>query len=546
MGVNSVACPCSGGIGMGDYLFKLRFLFLPMVACAVVVILGYLACTAFLFEGTDLFAVDGEVQEFWLPFAVSGIAAMVFLGPRMRIFAETEKRHPGGLTIFAGMLMIFPSCGLLQFSLQEALWGLRSVDTVNAIPYASKARFYVTKGDCVEVQGTRWNGFVHRVGRSSDIAFELYAAVPICSLEGAATHWIGLHRSHRVSSSMPEAERLAEANRFEEKMRADILSREALNFTYYERVRAGADLHHYQKAIGTSDAGIVLVTPHLDNFGERTFERVTWALMAFGASVVLFAIVLAFWWLNPDEVESVRKTGKLTPKPKGEPSLWSLVIPSRDFYGPAVLIDIIVGVFVAMVLAGLGVTSFAADDLLAWGANHGPLGFGPGNYGLVTAMFLHGGLMHMFNNLYGLLFAVMCLAPVARNSRLILCFLLCGIAGSVASVLWNPHVIGVGASGAVLGLWGIAVALAVLRDHRIAGNESFILKNVAIYGAITVAMGLLLPNIDNAAHIGGFAVGLVIGVVLYVWEKIAPDPEYADAYQGLVKNLQFLTGKQAP
>lgn len=267
--------------------------------------------------------------------------------------------------------------------------------------------------------------------------------------------------------------------------------------------------------------------------------------MAFAASALLFAIVLAFFWLNPDEVDSVRKTGKLTPKPKDELSLWSLVIPSRAFYGPAVLIDLIVGVFAAMVLAGLGVTSFAADDLLAWGANHGPLGFGPGNYGLVTAMFLHSGLMHMFNNLYGLLFAVMCLAPVARNSRLILCFLGCGVAGSVASVWWNPQVIGVGASGAVLGLWGIAVALAALRDHRVAGNETFILKNVAIYGAITAAMGVFLPNIDNAAHIGGFATGLVIGVGLYVWEKLAPDPEYADAYQGLVKNLQTFTGTQA-
>jgi len=368
--------------------------------------------------------------------------------------------------------------------------------------------------------------------------------VPVCTAGASPTRWIGVHRSHTISGSRDRRE--AEANAFEQQLRSDVQSLDALRFTYYERVRDGAERHQFDKAIGKSDPASVIVMPSLDAFGARTTDRVIWSAIAYGIGAAGLAVLLLFWELDPDEAESVRQTGRLTVKPKETVTGWLLVIPSREIYGPAVLIDAIIGVFGAMVFSGLGMMSFPDDDLLAWGASHGPLGFGPDHHGLVTAMFLHGGLWHMLNNLYGLVFAVACLLPVARNMRLIGCFLICGVAGSMASVWWHPQAIGVGASGAVLGLWGVAVALAALRDRRIAGNEKFILVNIAIYGVMTGVQGLLSSNIDNAAHIGGFATGLVLGVGLFGWQKIFPDADDGESgHRALLINIFKPDGDRA-
>ncbi|GAA0571535.1 rhomboid family intramembrane serine protease [Rhizomicrobium electricum] len=521
---------------MSDYLFKLRFLFFPVLLYSLAAIAGYLAAYVLLVEWAGLLAAEGELEEFWLPLVAGGAAIAAFLGPRLRVFIPAKRSDPDGFFILVAMLLVVPPIMLLQPTVQEAMWGLRPVPALTAIAVDSRARYYAPQNVCVDTSRVRWNGFAHSDGRHNDIEYELYAAVPVCAPETGTAHWVGIHKSHTVSGSTPAAERTQEVTAFEQKVRAEVERLDPAFWTYVERVRGGSEMHQFAKAIGGT-AETVIVMPRTEPFGQNTQARLTWAAWAFGGAAVLWAFVLLFRTLNEDEVESVRNTGRLTPKPEDEFSLKSLIIPTREFYGPAVLIDIIVGVYLAMVFSGLGVMSFATDDLVAWGANRGPLGIGPDHYGLVTAMFLHAGLMHMVNNLYGLLFAIVCLVPVARNSRLIVCFLVCGLAGSIASVWWNPAVIGVGASGAVLGLWGIAVSLAVVRDHRVAGNGRFILINVAIFGAMTAFLGIVSSNVDNAAHVGGFLTGLVIGVALFVWEKISPDPEAADQHQELIKNL---------
>jgi membrane associated rhomboid family serine protease len=55
------------------------------------------------------------------------------------------------------------------------------------------------------------------------------------------------------------------------------------------------------------------------------------------------------------------------------------------------------------------------------------------------------------NNLYGLLFAGLFLTPVVRKARLIACYLLCGLGGSIASVLVHPATMSIGALGAIFG-----------------------------------------------------------------------------------------------
>lgn len=198
------------------------------------------------------------------------------------------------------------------------------------------------------------------------------------------------------------------------------------------------------------------------------------------------------------------------------PSLLSYLIPRRGFWGLAVLIDINIAVYLAMVASGLGVMEFSARDLVAWGGNYGASLEGIDTYRLVTSTFVHAGLLHIATNMWGLLLGGLFIAPVARNFTLVFCYLFCGIAGSIASALMHPDVVSVGASGAIFGLFGMLFVLAGLGDYRFAQVRRTLFANAAFVIVINLALSFSVPGIDVSAHLGGLAAGCVLGLVFYL------------------------------
>jgi membrane associated rhomboid family serine protease len=198
--------------------------------------------------------------------------------------------------------------------------------------------------------------------------------------------------------------------------------------------------------------------------------------------------------------------------------LLAFFLPRPHFWGLALLLDVNILVFVAMVASGLGFMEFDTGDLIDWGANYGPELHGLGLIRLVTSTFVHAGAIHIATNMYGLLIAGLFLSPVARNGRLVVCYLLCGVGGSIASTLVHPDVVSVGASGAIFGLFGMLMVLAGLGDRRfVAARRALFMNAVFVIGA-NLALGFAIPGIDVAAHIGGLVTGCVIGLVIFFME----------------------------
>jgi len=160
--------------------------------------------------------------------------------------------------------------------------------------------------------------------------------------------------------------------------------------------------------------------------------------------------------------------------------------------------------------------SFDPDDLLAWGANYRPAIHGFGIFRLIASQFVHGGLIHLANNLYGLHFAGLFLSPVVINGRMIACYLLCGLGGSIASLVTHSATMSVGASGAIFGLFGILLTLDLLGDTRLAVMRKVIFIGGGIFVGWNLLIGATTPGIDNAAHVGGLLTGAVIGMSLFV------------------------------
>jgi len=153
--------------------------------------------------------------------------------------------------------------------------------------------------------------------------------------------------------------------------------------------------------------------------------------------------------------------------------------------------------------------------LLNAGASNGTLIFSGQWWRLLTAMFLHGNLLHITSNMWAL-FNLGLLAEILYGRRnYIFLYLIAGLGGSVLSVWWHPQEVGVGASGAIFGIAGALLpALKFQKNPRIGMALKGALKSIFMFVVFNLALGATIPVIDNAAHVGGLLTGLVVGFLL--------------------------------
>ena len=156
---------------------------------------------------------------------------------------------------------------------------------------------------------------------------------------------------------------------------------------------------------------------------------------------------------------------------------------------------------------------FDANVLVALGANYGPYVVQGEWWRLLTSMFLHGGLIHLLFNSLILWQIGRLLETMLGKTTLLLVFILTGIAGSITSIIFNYGVVSVGASGAIFGLFGY-YAIFLLHPMIPRHVARPLLKSTGLFVGLNLLIGLIGP-IDNAAHIGGLAAGLLLGGLSY-------------------------------
>ena len=130
-----------------------------------------------------------------------------------------------------------------------------------------------------------------------------------------------------------------------------------------------------------------------------------------------------------------------------------------------------------------------------------PIGVAQGQvYRLLTAAFLHAGLLHIGSNMIALLSLGPALEAALGRVRYLTLYVLSALGGSVLSFLVSsPGQFGVGASGAIFGLFGAYYVIV----RKLGGDTGQIVGAIAINLVITFA----IPIIDWRAHIGGLVTG---------------------------------------
>jgi rhomboid protease GluP len=175
------------------------------------------------------------------------------------------------------------------------------------------------------------------------------------------------------------------------------------------------------------------------------------------------------------------------------------------------------------IVAGYVLQLVTGDQLTELGANYGPA-IREGQYWrLVTSMFLHGGLIHLALNGWALFQLGALLELLMGSPRMLLIYFASGIAGSLASATFTQQY-SVGASGAIFGLLGALIAFLLRRRGALTPQGKSILMQLVGWAAINVFFGFSTPGIDNSAHLGGCAAGLLFGFVLPEPRRTLPEP----------------------
>ena len=502
---------------------KFRYIFKPYLLILAGMLGGYTLLHWFLIVNLQLFSLRSEVVNFLIPYLLAGAAVWIVLFRRLKML-RLKARADSWDTFYcfiAWMALATPTFIMQEYMTAAAgrlttLEQVTDISKVQRTRYCTFDRYYVytpglgTYTSC-SVTGKHNNTFTIRV----------YMVLPMYNSEEdakskIASVYCGMVRTRNISNRKKTWEKTREVEKFNQECMMEMLAQEAVYYDYWERV-SEAERKDYVGALLRSpdfNSDAIVLEGRTGAFEARTGHKLAWSLgIAAGGSLV-WLVMLLIPGIDKKGLAKLKKGRTEADKERARRN-WLAFL--RHAPVTCTLIGANVLVFLLMVLAGLGFVSFHTGDLLVWGANCRPYTLHGGWWRLLTHMFVHGGVMHLLLNMYGLLFVGMFFEPQIGWKKFLTTYLLAGIAGGVASICFHAQTVSVGASGAVFGLYGMW--LAYLFWLRSGKASKLLLVNVGIYVGLNLLFGFASSGIDNAAHLGGLVCGFLMGAIYLLGGK---------------------------
>ena len=507
-------------------LYRLKSLFLPVFALSAGLFAGYSMINWVLLAGPGLQPLDDIVIDYWIPLTLAAFLEFALIAPRLQFLAFDRHILRFMINAIVFMVIAAPVC-VAQGQIRAVSGRMTHVRDASEIAQVPATRYYAVQSICIDREQLGIQ--LHAQADDDRLNFDMYIVLPVCAPGKSASQpgkvpsaWIGLRYQGSAPDTTDPAIRKAELVSFTTQVEKKVLAEDPYRYQFLERSGHSAERRNYDLALQsrgiTAPKQQIILIPHFESFEQRTgngWKGVAFAL-GFGALSWLALVMLVP--LDWKKIVAARNGARAPTNPA-----MMILIPTASSYGLQGLIYLNLVVFLAMIVSGLGFLQFRPEDLVSWGGNYGPRLEGLGLLRLFTCQFVHNGIMHLVNNMYGLILVGLFLAPAIGSWQMIVCYLICGLGGSIAGAWAHPNIVSVGASGAILGLLGIALTLALLRDSRVAAMRPALITNLAIFSAFVLLMGGRSAGIDNVAHLGGFATGVVMGCALHLIDR-RPEP----------------------
>ena len=180
-----------------------------------------------------------------------------------------------------------------------------------------------------------------------------------------------------------------------------------------------------------------------------------------------------------------------------------------------IVIALNVLVFIAMGIAGVGWTNPDTTKMITWGADFWPMTTTGEWWRLLTSSFLHFGIVHLGLNMWALSSVGLMAERLYGNRFFIGIYLFGAITSGISSIWWNHAAVTAGASGPIFGVYGAMLAYLLFQPGSFPkGTAKQLLQGSFAFVAYNMFYGLSHSGISNSAHLGGFAGGFLLGVIL--------------------------------
>lgn len=508
---------------MNQLTDKIKLIFIPFLIIAISVIGGYTLFNLLLLIKLHVFSIKEDIVDIWIPISLPWIPILIWLRPRIKLLnLKQKKRDLLGLYIFiSGFAIVIPTI-VAQAYLETASGKLSEIENIGQIEKQEPTKYYTLKNFYIDKLNIGVQSSFDVSGKYNEyFNMNLYVSLPILNspADTSATNcfaWYGVKYHKQISNRLDEIEKKDRFQKFANESQADFNMKNVNQFIYFDRIGNTYDHEGYISAIKNnkrySSSSTTVLIPVNEPFESRNGNKFQWIFGAFtiGACVWLFMLIFPKF----DEKVLEKLNSGTVEKSTSIKEALSFFLPREGFYITPIIIDLNILIFIIMFFSGLGLISFNANDLLSWGANFKPLTTKGEWWRLLTNTFLHGGLMHILANMYGLLFVGIFLEPKLGKTKFTIIYLTTGILASIASLYLHNATVSIGASGAIFGLYGVFLALLLTKSFPKDFSKTF-LTSTLIFIVYNLLMGFASAGIDNAAHIGGLLSGFIIGLILY-------------------------------
>ncbi len=141
---------------------------------------------------------------------------------------------------------------------------------------------------------------------------------------------------------------------------------------------------------------------------------------------------------------------------------------------------------------------------------------------LLTAMFIHADIVHIFGNMLFLFIFGLRAEDMFDLKEYLMIYFVSGLSGGILTLVFMPDVLSVGASGAIFGVLGATIIYA-----RRSIGQSIMTALIYAFFLFIINIG---PNVNYLAHLGGLGAGLLIGYALAASRRSKPAVAYQHNY----------------